>query len=435
MAIGDVKYNAHSVARLSQTYAAMRVKELLNDSFAQTFFTIQDGAALGKPGGMEFANAAVVDYTSALKTPMRGDSVIIDKGAQMHGKPTSGTLRNNEEKLNYGTQTITIARNRHAVGIERFGSEKAHFDQEADVRRVFRPWIQRWKDKRIFDAMISGRTAVFANSRGTRASAGIAAAGMASTGMTVADLDRIGLTLRARNAKPLFFSAGPNGGQLPGYAVVMPPDQYSDLIDESAMKSAFHLSVPTGENHPLRTDGMVKYKNLWIFSLAGDFRDGGSPLAPMGKLYANVGTASGASIVYLSTSGSAAAPTKYFPSSGFLTIYDMGSTKGELIKYTAKGDYYFTITAKRVAATRTSHLAAASMVRFDVQNVIAFGREVVAKVETINPEWIRELMDYAEVIGTGLRWIDGYAALTDTYSRTDGLFLTQCGGNNLINYF
>ena len=121
--------------------------------------------------------------------------------------------------------------------------------------------------------MISGQTAAWANASKSLASAASVGAGIASVGMTVADLDRIAVTLKARNAKPLFFTSTANGGQNPGYAVVLPPDQYNDLMQESVMKSAVFLSVAPGPDHPLRSGAMIKYNNLWVFELQGDFRD------------------------------------------------------------------------------------------------------------------------------------------------------------------
>ncbi len=433
MAIGDINQIAHGAN--SGLYAQIwgDATLMMHDATAQAFFKPYDGATLGRVGGMEFANAAVVDYTRLLKSAMRGDTVTISQMGQLHGDPTTGTMRGNEEKIATGTLDFSIARRRHAVAWERYGQDKAFWSWRKQVQDKMVPFISRYRDRRVFRAIISGRTAVYDGlTAGTRAS--VAAAGMATGGLTVAALDTIIKSLEAKNAPPLFYSQGEGGAQLPGYAVVMPPDQYADVRAESGMRSNMFLSVAPGPDHPIRSGSIMKYNNLFVFKLGGDLYDGGSPLQPMAKLYTNVGTASGASILYVSVSGSNANLTKYFPASGFLTVYNPGGTKKERIKYKAVNKAYFTITAKRVAASRTSHLAASSVIAQDVSHVVAFGQRVVGKLETLDPDWIMDDQDYGELLGEGLRWVDGYIALDDTRNAYNGIYVLNTANDRTIKY-
>ena len=428
--MGHIAHGANS-ASYAQIWAGAEL--IRKDATAQTFFTAYDGATLGRPGGRKWANAAVVDYTRLLKTPMAGDTATITLFSQLHGEPTESTMMGNEEDLTTGTIDISIARKRHAVAYERYGQDKAFWSWQRILRQAFVPFLARWKDKRAFDAMISGRTAVFDGlNAGVSSRALCSSAGVASAAMTVSALDKIGLKLASKNADPLTFASGRDGAQIPGYGVVMSPDQYADLLAEGALKSAMQLSIPTGPDHPLRSGAMFQYKNLFIFSLGGDLWDGGSPLQPRAKVYATLTTASGASILYVSTSGSAASLTKYFPSSGYLIVYTPGKTKRERIHYKGKGKYYFALTTKRAAAVITSHLAASSVVALDVNHVVAFGREVIGKVETIDPQWITDSQDYGEILGQGYRWVEGYRALNNTAGKYPGIITMQCVNDRTV---
>jgi len=419
MALSDLAFLSHGAASVSANYAMAWARELLFDAEAQTFFVAQDSATLGRPGGQQYGQAAVVNFTRDIKR-IRGDSVQINQVGNLKGRPTSGVLRGNEENIAYNYMTIATTRKRKAIGYERYAQEKSFWDWRATGRKLLAQWLARQQDKQVFDAMISGTSVIYANSVDSPASASVM--GMASGGLVVSDLSKAGKIFTARNAKPLGFG-GRDGVQIPGYAVVMPPDQYADVMDETSMKSAFQLAWEPGANHPLRHGAMTRYKNLWIFQLGGDLWTGGSPLQPRCKLYTDCSTSTGVGTIFVSTSGSAAAPTQYFPSSGYLLMYDPGGSKYERIHYTAKDDYSFTLTSKRAAATRTSHTAATTIVAYEIARVVAFGAEVVAKVSLVDPMWIYEDQDYRERLGMGLRWIDGFKKIDDTLDKTPGILV------------
>lgn len=432
MALGNIAFRSHGTASISANMVQMWAPEVLLDASTQAFFNPYDMATFRPIGGAEYANAAVLDYTRTLTGPMRGDTVQINLDAHLKGKPRNGVMVGNEEKLTNSNFTLTLARWRHAVGYEQFSQDKSFWDILATIKRLYTPFIKHWKDKRVFDTMVSGTTAYYPNTAAAAASASIAA--MATGGMTVSGLDTIGKTLKGRVARPLFFAGGEGGATRPGYAIVMPDDQYEDVMLETSMKSALQLSVSPGPDHPLRSGLMVKYKSLYVFSLIPDYTNGGSPLQPMCKLYTTIPTGTGASVAYVSTSGSAACPTKYFPSSGYLLIYNPGGTKYERIKYKGKGDYSFNLTGKRVAAGRTSHLAASSIVAYEVCRVVGFGAGVVAKVETIDPNWITEAEDYRERLGQGLRWVEGYKKVPNVAGKYPGIVMMHACHDRTIRY-
>jgi hypothetical protein len=425
-------FRSHGAAAISAQYAYIFANLTIQDALRQTLFVPVDAATLGKPGGQRFANSAVVDYSSWLTGPMRGDTLQVRQLQHIKGMYTSGVMQGSEEKMNWSYITFTAGRKRHALAYEQYAQDKAWWQLEPEIRTELSRFVAHMEDKLIFDAAISGTTANYHATAGTQASAGVAA--MATAGMTVATLDAIAKNMEARNAKPLFFSQGPEGAQLPGYAVAMPPDQYAYLLGLATMKSTMYVSVPRSENHPLRTGALMRYKNLYLFKLGGDFTDGGSPLAPMAKLYTAVATASGATYLHLSVSTSYACPTKYLRSSGYVTVFRANGTvtKKERIHYTVKDRYKLTIS--RTAGDRTSHVAASSVVAQDVCHVLAFGAEVVGKIQTVSPRYISQEQDYGERKGVGIRWVSGAKRIDNTADRYPGIYLVNCCNDRTIKY-
>lgn len=431
MALSDLAFLSHGTASVSANYAMAWARDILYDARPQTFFADVEAAVIGKPGGKPFANAIVVDYTKDIKR-IGADSVQIDQVGNLKGKPLTGALRGNEESLKFSYMTIATQRLRHAVGYEQYAQDKSFWEWRAVIRKLYSPWLARQMDKHVFDAAISGTTAGYNGTVASNASASTAS--MSVGGMTVTALSNTGVKMGALNAKPLTFSGGANGVQIPGYAAVLPPDQYADVMDETSMKSAFQLAWAPGADHPLRSGAMTRYKNLWIFQMNGDLWTGGSPLQPMCKLYTTVVATTTAATVYVSTSGSAACPTQYFPSSGYLMIYDPGGTKTERVHYTAKGDYYFTLTSSRASTTYTSWAAASTIVAYEVARSLFFGREQIARVTMADPTWIYEDQDYKERLGMGLRWISGHRKIDDTLDKTPGIQVINTCHDRTIEY-
>ena len=427
-----IAYRTHSNAAISAQYVQIWSKKFWKDATAQTFFRtnmVAKGAAIG---GGNFGNAVVEDLTALLNGPMKGDTVQVNQTGKLKGIEKTGTLTAYEEKIQRNYWTMGIGRKRHAVGYEKFSEDKAFWQIKDEIGELFTPWYARYIDRMVMRTMISGTTAVYNGTVTTLASAGAAA--MATGGLVVAALDKLAVSLEAKGATPINITgAGEAGQQAPAYPVLMPSDQYHDILNESGMKSAISLAYVAGADHPIRTAARIRYKNLYLFTLPTDLRDGGSPLQPMFKLYSAIATGSGVTGCYASTSGSAAVLTKYLPSSGYIVCYNQGATtKKEYIHYTSKTNYKLTMS--RTAGSRTSHVAAASVVAQGAAHILGLGAGVIAKVER-PPVWIEDTEDYGEIIGRGMRWIDGYKKIDDTFDATNGIYLLNVSNDRSLYRF
>lgn len=335
------------------------------------------------------------------------------------------TLRGNEAKLDFGQFDVGIDAYRAATAFTLTASELTNQDDQEIAYSANAEAAARHMDALCFKEMLHGGGT---STSGTSFTTPTAYAGGQSSSLTVVssrsaitvdDLKKLYFKLKGQGAIPIQIDKVKGlrsvGKEVPRYIAIMSvTDEYNLTLDSDYEDYQINANV-RGQMNPVFSGAVADINGLCTYVLEdpaqGSIRIG-TPLRPVTTFSAATGTGTG-TVTVGATSDDNYDYTMNFPDSGYLVVIDSTGTVTEVLTYTAKTSYQFTISARAVQGTATNH-ASGTEVALITDRVLGMGGQAMLKSYGKAPYFITQKDDYDEEIGIGVRYVAGFQGMLDS---------------------
>jgi len=387
------------------------------DSYKSAFFGDADmgSAGSGKP------IVKKDDFTRY----KHGDVIHIQTISKLFGAGQTGEnqLIGNEEKNATATYSFTVSRKRHAVALTEEVEREVNFDALDLAGRQLADWEAVRRDDMIFNELINGSASPRNLYGGTATSVDALAAGCQ---LGTNEIDKTKLVLSRLGAQPIDTPFG--------YAYALVIDELSEyeLKGDNRWNNANYYAAPRSYTENALWQGrmgkagrMVGIWNGVAVYVLNSVRSGavimGSYVRPEAVLTSNY-TAGGVTLTVAASSAINA--TKYFPSTGKVTLYD--GTNREEVAYSATSANTITITAA------ANSFASGSLVTYydSVSRCVAYGADAVACGYGQTPRMITDTRDYGMINGVGISVVDGAKLIEDSANAVPNCVILNVKAEN-----
>lgn len=314
------------------------------------------------------------------------------------GVTNESTLQGNEEKLSLGQFTVTLTLVRNAVAVTELAQRRVNFDTVRAIGNMLSSWLARKMDDDLWVELLvtDAPTTIYAGTATSRATLGT------SSIFNTQAVDRIKVALQRQGSLPIRVQMD-DQQELEFYALAISEIDEYNLKGDDTWNQAQRLAGIRGDQNNIFSGALGMYNGVVLYvhrsvRMSGFF---GSALRPE----AAVSTAMAAGDTSM-TVGPASPDTsvnylRFFPQSGTNTI----KVDNELITYTGITNNTFTGLTRGVAGggAAATHAQGAVVTLNNVSKVIGFGAEIAARVWGLYPQRIRQMYDYENEIGIGVK--------------------------------
>lgn len=391
--------------------------------------------------GPEGSKAAVIEKRELIERP--GATIRFSVTGRLNRKVNTGSsaLKNNEEKMPFGSFTVTIGLRRTATARDFMVDVTSIVDFMADAWPALKDWAKRDLDDQVFEELVNGAGAttteikrLYANNRSSRPN--LASGDV----LTTVELMRLHNAARRRGVDPI-QKVGRGMLSEPVYMVALSEADYYQLrADPDYKQDVRHAAVRGGSNPVFQGVVTDMYQGMLLF-IHGGINNGdgklGSYLRPEAELMAAINSSTTTVTAGPSATGSAITNVDYW---GYMPDTTSGGVESdgthviridsEDMSYTpttgsTPGDSSLTVTRNVKGTTAASHSAGALITLRNLGRVLAFGPECLMRAWARMQERNSELEDYGNEIGVGIRYVNGVAGVQSTDSSFKNAVLLE----------
>ena len=373
-------------------------------------------SSLKKFEGPEGTNSVIIRKDDPLKKA--GDRINFITIGNLYGDGVSGssTLAGQEEKFDVDGFYLEPDLVRHAVAFRGRAEGRALFKPAMVAGKLLSNWYARKTDDDALNQLIStdSPTTLYAGGAGAENQLND------TTAFGVDELERLQIELETMGAIPYEIERS-NGEIFPVYGCWISEFDAWKLKGDAAWKDLHAEAGVRGESNPLfrGSIGMIGSMMVYVYRAGGrGFQ--GTPLRPETR----INGAHTNSVTTLTVGiGSDTKPnwTKNFPSSGTLSVINSSGAR-EFITYTGKTNRTFTGCTRGASYGSPSISSTASTYTggefISLNNhsatVVGFGAHALARSFVSAKSTIRQIEDYGEQTGIGLKATYGQKAIKNT---------------------
>ena len=349
--------------------------------------------------GKQGSSSPIIINTDFTKGP--GDKIHFQTMTRIKNAGVTGetTLTGSEVKLVLGQYDLEVDWLRNAVGFSKRGLKRANFDAVMVAGQELADWLARYVDDAMFEELVSSESpsTIYAGNKSSEAA--LDSGSVFNTNC----LDRIKIALIRKGAIPLKVKVS-GGVTLKYYGVVIDPLDGFNLRADDAWYSANKDANLRGLDNPIFSGALGIYNGIIVYEFGNIGGEMGTWLRPEAKLSIALGLAT-TTITCTIDSDTGIDALKYFPSSGTIRI------DNEDMTYTSESGYYFTVSARGVNSTATTHAAGAIVSLRNITKQIGFGSEIAVRGWGLYPRATKEVQDYGFRNGVGIEAIFGQQAI------------------------
>lgn len=391
--------------------------------------------------GPEGSRAAVIEKRELMERP--GATVRFSVTGRLNRKVNTGSsaLKNNEEKMPFGSFTVTIGLRRTATARDYMVDVTSIVDFMADAWPALKDWAKRDMDDQVFEDFVNGTGAatteikrLYANNRANRAA--LASGDV----LTTIELMKLHNAARRRGVEPI-QRVGRGLLSEPVYmAGLSEADYYQLRADPDYKQDVRHAGIRGGTNPVFQGVVTDMYQGILLYIHGGvNNGDGklGSFLRPEAELMTTMNSSVTTCAAGPSATGSAISNVDYW---GYFPDVTGGGVESdsthtiridsEDISYTPTtgsnpGDSNNTVVRAAKGTSAASHTAGALITLRNLGRVMAFGPEAMLRAWARMSERTGELEDYGNEIGVGIRYVNGVAGVQSTDSSFKNAVLLE----------
>lgn len=340
------------------------------------------------------------DFTKAA-----GDKIHFQTMSRLYNAGVTGetVLTGSEEALSLGQYDLQVEWVRHAVGFNKRATKRANFDAVKVAGDELAEWMARRIDDEMMKQLISTETTQSTIYAGNKSSA----ANLTSSDVVNSDaIDRMKLALLRKGAIP-FQVKSVGGVSLKYFGIVIDPIDAYNLRGDEAWWSAQRDANTRGMDNPIFTGALGIYNGVIVYEFGNVGGRQGTWLRPECALSAAINSSATTVTVTLDSSTTADA-TKFFASSGTLTI------DNEEMTYTGKTvNTFTTVTRAANGTTAATHVINSLVTQRNVSVQIGFGAEIAVRGWGLYPRATKQVQDYGFHYGVGIESVFGEIAVKD----------------------
>ena len=344
-----------------------------------------------------------------------GDKITFTVLSRLVGKgvTAAATLEGSEEKLVVGTHAVTVDEVRHATAVDHIANVEAIFDYAKSSQRQLADWLTRYLDDQVLSQLVNTdldtATTMFAGGKTVRGDLG------AGDLFVPQELKKLHMAAQRRGVQP-FQETGTGKFMWPVYCAAISEADYYQLSSDPNFREDNRLAQLRGENNPVVSGYISMYQGT-ILAVFASINNGdgvvGSYLRPEAVLATalTVTEASPTTITTGKRDGTQVANVdyyQYFPTTGTNTL----RIDAERITYTAvPGDSTVAGTRAAGGSVQAAHSAGALITLNNLGRILLFGRQMMMRAYSERPVPIRQVRDYEQELGLGIRFINGVKAV------------------------
>ena len=364
--------------------------------------------------GSDGSGAAVIEKNQ-IGGGKPGDKITFTVLSRLVGAGVTGAtaLEGSEEKLVVGTHAVTVDEVRHGTAVDHIANVEAIFDYAKSSQRQLADWLTRYLDDQIlgqmFNTDLDASTTMYAGGKTARGDLG--------TGdlFVPVELKKLHMAAQRRGVMPFQET---NGGKFPWpiYMAGISEADYYQLSSDPDFREDNRLAQLRGESNPVVSGYISMYQGIMlaVFTSVNN-GDGvvGSYLRPEAVLATalTAGEASPTTITTGKRDGTQVTNVDYYqylPQSGTNTLL----IDKEKITYTAvPGNSTVSGTRAAGGTTQAAHAAGALITLNNLGRVLLFGKQMIMRAYAERPTPIRQVRDYEQELGLGIRFINGVKAV------------------------
>lgn len=383
--------------------------------------------------GPEGSRAPIVEKRDLMERP--GSTIRFSITGRLNRKVNTGSsaLKNNEEKLPFGSFTVTIGLRRTATARDFMVDVTSIVDFMGDSWPALKEWSKRDLDDQIFAELVNGAGAATASMKILYAHNRANRAALASGDyLTTIELMKLHNAAKRRGIIPV-ERVGRGLLAQPVYMVALSEaDHYQLRSDPDYKEDVRHAAVRGGDNPVFRGTVTDMYQGMLLFvhpSINNGDGKLGTYLRPEAELMTTVNSSITTVAAGPSATGSAITNVDYwgyFPDTTSGGVESDGSHSiridSEDISYTPTtasnpGDSSMTVTRAAKSTTAAAHTAGALITLRNTGKVVAFGPETLMRAWARMPDKPVETEDYGNELGVSIRYVNGVAGVQSTDSK------------------
>ena len=375
--------------------------------------------------GPEGSNKPVIERTDFTKMP--GDTIRINVLSQLlrAGVTNESTLQGSEEKLSLGQFTVTLTLVRNAVAVTELAQRRVNFDTVRAIGNMLSSWLARKMDDDLWveQLVTTAPTTIYAGTATSRATLGT------SSLFNTQAIDRIKVALQRQGALPIRVQME-DQQELEFYGLAISEIDEYNLKGDDTWNQAQRLAGIRGDQNHIFSGALGMYNGVVIYvhrsvRMSGYF---GSALRPEARVSTAMVAGDSSLTVGPSSPDTSVNYLRFFPQSGTNTI----KIDSELITYTGITNTTLTGLTRGVAGggAAATHAAGSIITLNNVSKAFAFGSEISARVWGLYPERIRQMYDYENEIGIGIKAYYGQKAISNNAGSVINSVIMETYGVN-----
>ena len=373
--------------------------------------------------GGEGSNRPIIERTDFTKAP--GDTIRVNVLAQLLRAGVTGesALQASEERLSLGQFTVTLTLVRNAVSVTELAQRTVNFDTVRAIGNMLSSWLSRRLDDDLWEQVLVTNipTTIYAGNATTRATLGT------DDTFSTQSIDRIKVALQRQGALPVKVQMD-NEQELEFFGIAISEiDEYNLKGDANWLQSQREAGI-RGDQNRIFSGALGWYNGCVVYihrsvRMSGYF---GSALRPEARLQTALNSSETTTIqVGPSTQDTSVNYTRFFPTTGTIRI------DSEQIAYTGKSNATLTgITRAQGGSTGAAHSAGAVISLNNVSKALGFGAEMAARVWGLYPTRIRQLYDYENELGLGIKAYYGQRTVADNAGAYPNAVIMETYGAN-----
>lgn len=376
---------------------------------ASIMYDADRDSLFSKLKGPEGSGAAIIEKDELVGKP--GDKINFTRLGRLVGAGVTGAtaLEGSEEKMTEVVFGVTVDEVRHGTAFDHIATVEAIWDTSKNARRQLADWLTRYLDDQVLSRVFVTDTVktLFAGGKTARAQLG--------TGdlFVPAELKKLHMAAQRRGVEA-FQQVAAGKFTWPVFCAALSEADFYQLTADPDFREDNRLAQARGENNPVISGYISMYQGILLAVFASvNNGDGvaGSWLRPEAVL-ATALTAGEASPTTITTGTAAGTQVtnvdyyQYFPGTGTNTLL----IDAEKITYTANpGNSTVSGTRAAGATTQAAHAVGALITLNNNGRVLLFGKEFMFRAFAERPTPIRQVRDYEQELGLGIRFINGVA--------------------------
>ena len=378
---------------------------------ASIMYDADRDSLFSKMKGGEGSGAPIVEKDELVSKP--GDQINFTKLGRLVGKGVTGTtaLEGAEEKMTQNVFSVTVDEVRHATAFDHIATVEGIWDTSKASRAQLADWLTRYMDDQVLNQAINTDTIKTLYAGGKTARANLGSGDL----FVPAELKKLHMAAQRRGVEP-FQRVNAGKFMWPVFCAALSEADFYQLTADPDFREDNRLAQIRGENNPVISGYISMYQGILLAVFASvNNGDGvvGSHLRPEAVLATALTSGEGSPTTITTGKADGTQVTnvdyyQYFPQSGTNTLL----IDSEKITYTATpGNSSVSGTRAAGGTTQAAHSAGALITLNNLGRVLLFGKNFAMRAFAERPTPIKQVRDYEQELGLGIRFINGVAGV------------------------